>query len=603
MGPSASWRRPKVPSYPRHSPAPPCSPAWRCRTVDRPQNERSGDLCHVSPASHSARYFPLLPRARLGRGAGPGQRLRRESPQGEGGRHGRPALLAYFRARTLSQEDLDRLATTVPKLGDNDFDTREKASRDLTAAGPPALNFLKNALTSTDPEIARRAHLCIEDIEANRSSGVTSAAARVLALRRPDGAAASLLAYLPSNDEDIVEESVFAALREVGLHDGKPDPAVTAALTDRQAIRRAAAAHVQGRAKDAADRRLTARLLTDADARVRFEAAAALVRSGDKSAVPVLMAQLTEAPEPITWKVEELLVRLAGDDAPVFGLGVTEAEHRQARAAWEKWWTVNGDKADLTKLQKDDPFLGLTLVCEYDGDAQGGRVYEMGRDGKVRWAINGLNGPNDVQPLPGGRVLIAERNANRVTERDHKGNIIWTQNDMNSPIACVRLPGGNTLIASFGEIYEVTPDNKKVHTIPGSFRHAVRLRNGHIVYITSDAQVTEMDAGWKTVRTAKPEKYQSGAGYWASVELLANGRLLIALGGSNQVVEMDWTGKVHWEFPAMKGVPNCVYASRLPNGNTLVSAFEGRSLVEVDRTGREVTTTKLNGRPFTVRRY
>ena len=54
---------------------------------------------------------------------------------------------------------------------------------------------------------------------------------------------------------------------------------------------------------------------------------------------------------------------------------------------------------------------GLTLVSEYDGHTQGGRVYELGKDGKERWAVTGLSGPNDVQPLPGGRVLIAERNA------------------------------------------------------------------------------------------------------------------------------------------------------------------------------------------------
>ncbi len=253
----------------------------------------------------------------------------------------------------------------------------------------------------------------------------------------------------------------------------------------------------------------------------------------------------------------------------------------------------------MTRLDNEEPLLGLTLVSEYDGHAQGGRVYELGKDGKERWAVTGLNGPNDVQPLPSGRVLIAERNANRTTERDRKGNILWEQKDQQSPIACWRLPGGNTLIATFGELYEVTPDFKKVHTLPGSYRHVIRLRNGHILYVTSDGHVTEMDATWKQLRTAQPEKYAGGAGYWASVELLPNGRLLVALGGQSRVVEMDWTGKVLWEITQ----PNCVFASRLPNGNTLVSCFENRLLVEVDRTGREVNKTTLQGRPFTVRRY
>ena len=51
----------------------------------------------------------------------------------------------------------------------------------------------------------------MEEIEANHTSDVMSAAARVLAVRHPPGAAAILLAYLPCNDEDMVEESLFAA--------------------------------------------------------------------------------------------------------------------------------------------------------------------------------------------------------------------------------------------------------------------------------------------------------------------------------------------------------------------------------------------------------
>jgi hypothetical protein len=512
-----------------------------------------------------------------------------------------PGLLAYFKARTLSQEDLDRLAANVRKLGDNDFETREKAGRDLVAAARSAVPFLKAALGDADAEIARRARLCLEEIDANKTSAVMSAAARVLSERRPPGAAAALLAYLPCNDEDMVEDALFAALRVTGLRDGKPDPVITAALADKQPLRRAVAAHVQGRAKAAADRRPVARLMADADARVRFEAAAALTRSGEKSAVPVLIAQLSDTPVTLAWQVEEILVRLAGDDSPAAGLGTTEAERRTAREAWEKWWTAKGDKVDLARLRNEEPLLGLTLVSEYDGHAQGGRVYELGKDGKERWVITGLSGPNDVQALPGGRVLIAERNANRVTERDRKGNIVWEFADQQSPVAAWRLPGGNTLVATFGELYEVTPDKKKIHSLPGSYRHAVRLRNGHILYITSDGRVTEMDTEWKQLRTALPDKYAGGAGYWASVELLPNGRLLVALGGQSHVVEMDWSGKVLWEIKQ----DNCVFASRLPNGNTLVSCFENRILVEVDRTGKEVAggKTTLQGRPFTVRRY
>ena len=72
-----------------------------------------------------------------------------------------------------------------------------------------------------------------------------------------------------------------------------------------------------------------------------------------------------------------------------------------------------------------------------------------------------MNGPNDAQVLPGGRILVAERNGNQVTERDRTGAISW-KHECSSPIGCQRLPGGNTLITTFSELKEVTREGKVV---------------------------------------------------------------------------------------------------------------------------------------------
>src|SRR5262249_23081967 len=150
-----------------------------------------------------------------------------------------------------------------------------------------------------------------------------------------------------------------------------------------------------------------------------------------------------------------------------------------------------------------------------------GRVWEFGKDGKQRWEVTGMPGANDVQVLPGGRILVAERNSGLVTERNLKGTVLW-KHTVPSPIAAQRLPNGNTLICTFNQLLEVTPDNKTVreHNNGSGFRHAVRLRNGHILYVTSGGNVVELDADWKQVRSFTPERHAQGAGYWASVELL-----------------------------------------------------------------------------------
>jgi HEAT repeat protein len=512
-----------------------------------------------------------------------------------------PGLVAFFKARALSEADRERLAATVRLLGHNSFHEREKASRDLVTGGRASLPYLRAALKDPDLEIARRAERCLETIDDVPFVAQLTAAARLMADRRPDGAAEALLAYLPSAEDEAVEESVLVALAVVGLRDGKPEAAVAAALTDKEPLRRAGAAYVLGRATATEDRRPLARLLNDGDARVRHQAAASLVRSGDKAGVPALTALLSDAPMPVAWQVEELLCRLAGDQAPLAGLGAGgDAERRKCRDAWEAWWKANAGRLDLAKLAKDEPLLGLTLVCEYDG-AEGGRVWEGGRDGKVRWEIKGLAGPNDAQLLPGGRVLVAERNASKVTERDRSGKILWQFATQASPVSCQRLPGGNTLIATFNELFEVTPDGKKVftHAVPSGFRHATRLRTGHVVYVGSSGEIGELDAAGKLVRTITPAAHAHGAGYWASVEALPNGQFLVVFGGAGKVVEIDATGKIGWEC----SLSSPVFATRLRGGNTLVASFEGRCLIEVDRSGKEVSRQTLQGRPFTARRY
>src|SRR5262249_41835324 len=153
-------------------------------------------------------------------------------------------------------------------------------------------------------------------------------------------------------------------------------------------------------------------------------------------------------------------------------------------------------------------------------------------------------------------------------------------------IAADRLPNGNTLITTWNQIIEVTSSGKRVWASESdNFRYAYRLRNGRIVGITAAGQVREYDAGGKQLKAITPAQHASGAGYWATVERLPHGNFLLALGTSGKVVEVDGTGKIVWEA----NVSNVVYATRLRNGNTLACDFEGRQIVELDRSGKQVS--------------
>src|SRR5262249_40263233 len=127
---------------------------------------------------------------------------------------------------------------------DNSFPVREKASSALVALGNVAVPSLRQALTDPDIEIVRRAENCLRLIEKGYGAAVPAAAARALARRKPAGAADVLLGYLPVAENEAVAEEVRKSLVAVAVRDGKPEPALRAALADKLPARRAVAAEV-----------------------------------------------------------------------------------------------------------------------------------------------------------------------------------------------------------------------------------------------------------------------------------------------------------------------------------------------------------------------
>ncbi|HTU20365.1 MAG TPA: HEAT repeat domain-containing protein [Gemmataceae bacterium] len=510
-------------------------------------------------------------------------------------------LLAFIRARTLSADQHKELANKVRALGSAEYTEREKASRELVALGRPALPYLRPAVNDPDLETSRRARRCIEKIQRSAHPSLLTLAALLVKERRPAGAVPVFLNYLPSIEDELLEETWLDALRAVGWNEGRADPALLAALADKRLLFRAAAAHVLARGGDAGVRERVAPLLADAKARIRFEAAAGLARFGNKKAVVVLLALLDDGPFTLACRSEHLLRLLAGGQGPQESLDRDEpAVRRECRGAWEAWWKKQGEHVDLARLKPEEPPHGLTVLCE-DGE-EGSRVWECGPGGQPCWEVLHLEGAFAAQLLPGGRVLVAEHHANRVTERDAEGKILWEHRTAVNPIACQRQANGNTLIATYQALYEVTREHKEVlrHTDRRDFRDALRLPNGHILYVTGDGVLVERDAACEHLtRTIQPEEHAEGAKYRARVEPLLNGRFLLTLGGSNRVVEIDGSGKIRWEHR----VHTPMSATRLRNGHTLIACFEDRCVIEVDRAGKEINKQPLSGHPYAVMRY
>jgi hypothetical protein len=508
------------------------------------------------------------------------------------------SLVEFLRSRTLSAAEQELLAVRVRELGSPSFAERERASSDLAGARRFALPLLRPAILSSDLEVARRASRCIEEIERSSEPQLLASAARLVAAARPAGAAAALVGALPSVNDEATEETMYVALTAVGLKDGVAASEVVRAASSKNSVTRRAAGFVIGQANPA-QRETAIQLLNDTDPDVRFRSALGLLRSSERSAMPALIALLDEAPLNLAWRAEGVLERLYGERDLPDALGPDTPSRRRARQAWDKWWRTVDGRVDFGRLTREDVDLGLNLIVEINAPTKaGGSIREATRDGKVRWEIGNVVRPIDARVLPNGHVLVAEHGGPRVSERLRDGTIIWEYHPAGQPVSCQRLANGNTFIATYNELLEVNPAKEVVSSLPmptDMVFCARRLPNGNSVYLSSNNRVVELDGNGAEVRSIRSEI----SGGWGGIEVLANGRLLVALSGANKIIEVDEAGNVRWRCTAPGGP---AHAIRLKNGNTLVASIAGRALMEFDSTGKQVWRQDTPGKPFKVYR-
>jgi HEAT repeat protein len=307
-----------------------------------------------------------------------------------------PSLLAAVRKRTPNADDRDKIRALLENLASGDFATREAASKELFDLGRRALPQLRQATSNKDIEVARRAKSLVERIEEDPAHHLPLAAIRLLGLRKSPGAVEALLAYLPHSEDENRTKETRTALAALALHEGKLNAMLLRALDDANGELRATAAEALIEGGGDAGRNAVRKMLRDKAAVVRMRVALALALARDKEGVPVLIDLLTVLPNEHLGQVEEALYELAGDTAPTVSLGKEPAEKKKCRDAWLAWWKVNADRIDLGRL-REHPMLGFTVIC----DVGGGRVYEVDRSGKERWAITGLQGSRSHRRISG----------------------------------------------------------------------------------------------------------------------------------------------------------------------------------------------------------
>lgn len=262
------------------------------------------------------------------------------------------ALIEFFRGKTLDHADRDWIGLLISDLGANEFKVREAASNELVKIGDKAASLLRQAKSGSDAEVARRAEQCLAKIEQQQQPAVTIAAARLLAVRRPEATVQTLLKFAPLADSQSVLDALRDTLAAVAVCDGKPEKTLTDALRSKQAFLRGLAGEALVRAGQGEALPSVRELLDDPDRSVRLRIGLAFVDRNDKTVIPRLIELLGELPRDQAQEIVDLLQQFAQDKSPKVPEEDDESARMKHRDAWRDWWTQNGQRIDLAQFAR-----------------------------------------------------------------------------------------------------------------------------------------------------------------------------------------------------------------------------------------------------------
>lgn len=237
-----------------------------------------------------------------------------------------------------------------------------------------------------------------------------------------------------------------------------------------------------------------------------------------------------------------------------------------------------GARVDATATTTAPPVRHRFLCCDY----QGNKVAIVAGDGSVEWEFP-TQTPQDCWQLGNGNVLFCYQNGAK--EISPAKQVVWEY--QAPPTAqchsCQPLPDGRVLVAECGlsRIIEAGRDGKIAREIKvvseaknmgHQFRGTRKTADGHYwVCLMDEKKIVELSPAGALLRTIPVDGFPHAA------VKLPNGHLLVTLGTAGKVIELDRDLKIVWQLGENEAPGNPLRlpagCQRLPNGNTLVCNY------------------------------
>jgi|694.fasta_scaffold68175_2 HEAT repeat protein len=419
-----------------------------------------------------------------------------------------------------------------------------------------------------------------------QSNQVTPALIRLITLARPANAIEIILAYIPSCNDDNIQDLLGECLGLYLNDQNTPPPALIAASTSSIEEIRTFAGRVLAQSPNEIAQKTCTTLLSDSSVRVRFEVARESIKNQNKSAIPTLIELMTKVPAEKAEAIDQTLRAIAKEKSPE-----SKNDSKADAAAWNTWWQKEGTQLVLTPGLKNHEALKNFLVVEsFNQEKKSGRVFLVTPSGKTLWEIANLSNPTDALLLPNNKILITEQGANRITERDTKGNISW-EKSVTNPFHSQRLLNGNIFIASRNKIVEVGRNGNEIFSFSypnETILAACKTRTNEYALLSYNGVFLKLDSKGNEVSKSRipfPTNFGINGG-----AITQNDRVLVSIPTLNKIMEFNFSGQSTWESTiTMPGIP-----TKLPNGNVVAPSLNGSKIVEIQMDGKIIYESAPN---------
>ncbi len=197
---------------------------------------------------------------------------------------------------------------------------------------------------------------------------------------------------------------------------------------------------------------------------------------------------------------------------------------------------------------------------------------------------------------PGYGFIACDVDTSEITKFNASGEPVWVY-DRVRPIDAWPMPDGAVLVAYLpsprtgdkGGVRLIGADRQTLFDRPynDEIMSCQPLAQGHLLINECDAgRITELDREGQPLRSFDLKAKGQGHKTARLIRLTPQGTVLVGECYSHKLREYDRAGKLlkEWDLPMAYG------ASRLANGNTLISGYKPAQLVEVDPVGKTVWT-------------